>query len=55
MENTPPEYRMWFRISLRTGSQRGRKKKLASEASGSRSVNLRAKRMGRGGACRHCF
>jgi len=36
--------------SLRTGSQRGQKKNLAIE-----SVILRAKRVGRRGACRDCF
>ena len=32
-----------------------RKRDSVCEASGSRSVNPRAKRVGRGGACRHCF
>ena len=46
--------------SLRTGSLRERKKirrakcESGSEASGSRSVNPRAKRVGCGAACRHC-
>ena len=49
------------KCSLRTGSLRGRKKirrakcESGSEASGSQSVNPRAKWVGRGGACRHCF
>ena len=40
-------YSVWS--SLRTGSLRERKK------FGERSVNPRAKRVGCGGACRHCF
>ena len=40
---------LYTHLSLRTGSLRERKK------FGERSVNLRAKRVGCGGACRHCF